>query len=268
MTSTPHTTSTTGSTGSTAATRVPPPVVELRGAIATDLARYVREKVVQTLDHGVDLLGPARVRIVRHDDPARERPVVASARVDLAGRRLHAHVVAADAREAVDLLVDRLRRQVRDEHARRRHRHVADPPRAPGTDALIDRHDVVQAVPTSVSDAVAIMEARDEAFHLFVERATGRHAVAYRGGPTGFRIALDDGSAPSPTRPAHITRSRRPAPVLSPERAVEHLRLAGLPFLFFVDPDDGRARVVHLDRRGRAVLVDVEVGPGWEGSGP
>ena len=53
-------------------------------------------------------------RIVRHDSPARERPVLSSAHVDVAGRRLHAHVVAAEPREAVDLLVDRLRRQVGD----------------------------------------------------------------------------------------------------------------------------------------------------------
>ena len=120
---------------------------------------------------------------------------------------------------------------------------------------------MVQAVPTSVTDAVAIMGDREQAFHLFVEEASRRRGVAYRGGPTGRRIALDDGSAPGPTRPAHITRSSRPALTASPERAVEQPRLAGLPFLFFHDPVAERARVVHLDDRGRAVLVDVEAGP-------
>ncbi|HSK59121.1 MAG TPA: sigma 54 modulation/S30EA ribosomal C-terminal domain-containing protein [Actinomycetospora sp.] len=242
------------------ASRIPPPVIELRGTIAHDLAEYAREKVLLALDHGVDPIGPARVRVVRHDDPAREHPVVASAHVDLAGRRLHAQVVADAPREAVDLLVDRLRRQVGDVHARRRLRRPEAPDRPDDHDLVIARHDVVQAVPTSVDDAVAILDDRGDAFHLFVERTTGRHAVVYRAGPTGRRLALDDGSAPAVPVPAGVTTSALPALLAGPERAVERLRLAGLPFLFFHDPDRSRSRVVHLDGAGRVVLVDVEVG--------
>jgi ribosome-associated translation inhibitor RaiA len=244
-------------------------VIELRGAIAPDLAEYARDKVLLALEHGVDPVGPARIRVVRHDDPARERPVVARAHVDLAGRRLHAHVVAEKPREAVDLLVDRLRRQVSDAHARRRLRRPDTPMSHPHeVDPVIARHDVVQAVPTSVDDGVAIMEDRGDAFHLFVERTTGRHAVVYRGGPTGRRLALDDGTATAVPGAAGTTTSARPARIVGPERAAEHLRLAGLPFVFFHDPDAARARVVHLDERGRVVLVDVEAGPVESGSGP
>ncbi|MFC5139847.1 sigma 54 modulation/S30EA ribosomal C-terminal domain-containing protein [Actinomycetospora rhizophila] len=248
------------STHRTAITAVAPPVVELRGVIGTGLAPYAREKVIQALDHGVHPLGPARIRVVRHDDPARERPIVASAHVDLAGRRLHAHVVAATPREAVDLLVDRLRRQVGDAHARRQPAHTGRSAPAGSVDGVISRHDVVQAVPTSVADAVAIMESRDEAFHLFVERSTGRRAVVYRGGPTGRRVAVDDGSAPQPPGAAGTTVSSRAARTTGPEGAAEQLRLGALPFVFFHDPGIGRARVVHLDERGRTVLVDVETG--------
>ena len=67
------------STHRTPVTTVPPPVVELHGVIGTGLAQYAREKVMQALDHGVHPLGPARIRVVRHDDPARVRPIVASA---------------------------------------------------------------------------------------------------------------------------------------------------------------------------------------------
>lgn len=259
MTPTPHATS--------PASRVPPPVVEFHGAIAGDLAEYAREKVLQALEHGVHPIGPARLRVVRHDDPARDRPVVASAHVDLAGRRLHVHVVAAEPREAVDLLVDRLRRQVDDVHARRQPRHDGAPAGGREAEPTIARHDLVQAVPTSVSDALAIMDAREEAFHLFVERTTGRRAVVYRGGPTGQRLAVDDGSAPDlgetgETRETgETTTSPHPARASTPEHAVEHLRLAALPFLFFHDPAAGRARLVHLDGRGRGVLVDVDAGP-------
>ncbi|MBW0099145.1 hypothetical protein I4I73_24430 [Pseudonocardia sp. KRD-184] len=52
------------------------------------------------------------VRVVRHADPARERPVSARGLVDLAGRPLYAHVDATTPREAVDLLLDRLDRRI------------------------------------------------------------------------------------------------------------------------------------------------------------
>ncbi|MHC1557855.1 HPF/RaiA family ribosome-associated protein [Actinomycetospora sp. C-140] len=241
------------------ATRVPPPVVELRGAIAGDLATYVRDKILRALDRGVRPIGPARVRVVRHDDPARERPVVAAAHVDVARRRLHVHAVAEEPREAVDLLIDRLARQIGDAHSRRQHHHRGGAPDAGDPDTAIGRHDVVQAVPTSAADAAAIMEDRSEAFHLFVERTTGRRAVVYCAGPTGRRLAVDDGSGPAAATP-DVTTSPHAARSLTPERAVEHLRLADMPFLFFHDTEADRARVVHLDHRGRGVLVDVETG--------
>jgi ribosome-associated translation inhibitor RaiA len=54
----------------------------------------------------------AHVRVVRHADPARERPVTAPASVQLAGTPVHVHVEAANPREAADLLVDRLDRRI------------------------------------------------------------------------------------------------------------------------------------------------------------
>ncbi len=92
--------------------------------------------------------------------------------------------------------------------------------------------------------------------------------MVYRGGPTGRRLALDDGTATAVPGAAGTTTSARPPRIVGPERAAEHLRLAGLPFVFFHDPDAARARVVHLDERGRVVLVDVEAGPVESGSGP
>lgn len=90
----------------------PDPVVELRGGIAPDLVAYVRRKVEVVLGHTRRAALHVHVRVVRHADPARDRPVSARALIDLAGRPLHVHVEATTPREAVDLLLDRLDRRI------------------------------------------------------------------------------------------------------------------------------------------------------------
>lgn len=235
-------------------TLVPPPVVELRGQIGPDLAPYAQEVVAHVLASlGRPVLG-TKLRVVRHADPARARPVTASVLVDLGHGHVHAHVTAAHPREAVDLLADRLRRRVLD--ARRGRPRPGPRPAAPHPAAIV-RRDVVQAAPVPVAEAAAILVDLDQVVHLFLDRATGAPAVVYRGGPTGLRVAFRDGPEHAEV-PADLTCSAAPARRLSVEHAVEHLALSGLPFLFFVDPDaDGR--LLHHGEGG-AVLVDVVAG--------
>ena len=85
-----------------------PAVIELSGRIAPDLTEYLRDKIAAVLAHSGRAAMHAHVRVVRHADPARERPFSARVSVRLAGATVHAHVEAATAREAADLLVDRL----------------------------------------------------------------------------------------------------------------------------------------------------------------
>jgi ribosome-associated translation inhibitor RaiA len=85
-----------------------PAVVELAGRIAPDLVEYVQQKIAAVLGHTGRAALSARVRIVRHEDPAREQPITARATLTLAGATVHAHAHAATAREAADLLVERL----------------------------------------------------------------------------------------------------------------------------------------------------------------
>jgi ribosome-associated translation inhibitor RaiA len=54
----------------------------------------------------------ARVRVIRHADPAVARPVVAQANLDVSGRLVRAQVEGATAQEAIDRLEARLRRQL------------------------------------------------------------------------------------------------------------------------------------------------------------
>lgn len=236
---------------------VPPPVVEVRGRIAPDLAPYARGVVTHVLEALGRPAHAARVRVVRHADPARERPVTASVLVELDTGHVHAHVTAAHPREAVDLLADRLRRRVRDSH-RTRPRGAA---RSPARPARVTRHDQVHAVPIAVTEAAAILVDLDEDVHLFLEHDTGQPAVVYRAGPTGLRVAFRDGAAAAVV-PGHVTRSDEPARRLPVEHALDHLALAGLPFLFFTDPA-GDGRLLHRDGDG-VVLVDVVPGAGTD----
>jgi ribosome-associated translation inhibitor RaiA len=100
------------------ATALPPlpmglePTIELSGQIAPDLVEYLREKVAAVLGHTGRAPMHAHVRVVRHADPARERPVTARASVRLAGATVHAHVEAETARAAADRLIDRLDQRI------------------------------------------------------------------------------------------------------------------------------------------------------------
>jgi ribosome-associated translation inhibitor RaiA len=105
----------------------PPIVVELRGDVAADLVEYARKKISHVLTHTGQPVLNARARVARHGDPARERPVVAQANVDVNGRFVRVQIEAATAREALDLLADRLERTARGWEARRGRVFEAEP---------------------------------------------------------------------------------------------------------------------------------------------
>lgn len=235
---------------------VPVAVVELRGGIAPDLADYAREKMAVVLGHTGRAVLRARVRVLRHHDPARERSVVATADVDLDGRPVRVHVAATQPREAVDLLVERLDHRLERviRHAHRPRPEAARGPVAPG-DPEIVRHRSLSATCCSVQDAAAEMDDLGYDFHLFTDVVSGQDAVVYRAGPTGLRLALADGDTTGPYGP-EVTVSTQAAPVLDTDEAVARLELTGWPFVFYLDADHGRAAVLHHRHDGRYGLVD------------
>ena len=72
-----------------------------------------------------------RIVLRIHHDPARERPAVAKASLNVGGRLIRAQVAAEQMPEAIDLLARRLRRNVEaleeEERAHRRDSSAADP---------------------------------------------------------------------------------------------------------------------------------------------
>lgn len=237
---------------------VPRAVVELRGGIAPDLVDYARGKVAVVLGHTGRAVLRARVRVLRHRDPARARPVEASADVDLNGRPVHVHVTATRPHEAVDLLVERLdhrlerlTRPIRKQHRQRPARRSR-----PRDDADIVRRHPRGARCCSVQDAAAEMDDLGYDFHLFTDIVSGQDAVVYRGGPTGLRLALADGGTAGPYGP-DITVSAVAAPVLDTGQALARLEITGRPFVFYLDADHGRAALLHHRHDGGYGLLDL-----------
>jgi ribosome-associated translation inhibitor RaiA len=106
-------------------------VVELGGRIADDLVDYLRDRISTVLGHTGRPALHAHVRVVRHEDPARERPVTARASVQLAGATVHVHADATTPREAADLLLDRLDQRIARIKRTRRGDRLAPVPPAP-----------------------------------------------------------------------------------------------------------------------------------------
>lgn len=238
---------------------LPEIVVEVRGGIADDLAGYTRERVSEALIRTSRPVPRVHVRVVKHGDPAREKGVTAHANVDLDGRPLLVHSAAATPREAVDLLVERLRHRL--ERLPRGRRPRSGPseghPPVPADEPGIVRHATSSPAPMSVDAAVAEMDDLGLDFHLFVESRTGQDAVVYRDGPTGLRLSRSAGGPdPDGSHGVLVTVSPQPAPLLNTAEAIERLRVTGLPFLFYVDADHERATVLYHRDDGDYGLID------------
>lgn len=239
-------------------------------------ADYARAKIGQLgrLAHRPVLR--ARVRVTEHRDPAVERPVVAQGNLDVDGRLVRAQAQGETAQETIDLLESRLRHRLERiaEHWESRRgeqpaagphewRHESEPshrpsyfPRPADERRVIRRKSFTMALCT-VDEAALEMNLLDYDFHLFTEIGTASAGVLYRGGPTGYRLAL---VAPVPTDQLSpfeldVTISAQPAPCLSLDEATERLSLLGLPFLFFIDAAQGRASVLYHRYDGHYGLI-------------
>lgn len=207
-----------------------------------------------------------------------EWPIVAQANLDVNGRLVRAQVAAPTMTEAVDALDDRLRsrlaRSAQHWEARRGRRYHPDPhewrhgdppsewqpwfPR-PAEERQIVRHKSFTPPCCTVDEVAAQMNELDYDFYLFTELGSGQDSVLYRAGPTGYRLAQlpprPDAVAPGQLS---LTISERSAPLLTAQEAVERLNLTGLPFVFYLDGDHGRGRLLYHRYDGHYGLITVE----------
>jgi ribosome-associated translation inhibitor RaiA len=257
---------------------------DLPAAIHVDVTRrgqlpgiddYVQEKIGGLGRYAHQPVLHARVRLSRHADPAVSRAVVAQANLDVNGRLVRAQVEGNTAREAVDRLEARLRNRLErvaghrevqrgnasqaDPHEWRHQSEPAHRPdyfQRPADQRRIIRRKSFTLGTRTVDEAAQEMELLDYDFHLFTEKGTKQASVLYRTGPTGYRLAQ---VKPTPEKVARyalpLSISPQPAPVITVQDAKERLILLGLPFLFFIDADQGRADVLYHRYDGHYGLI-------------
>ncbi|MBR7828811.1 HPF/RaiA family ribosome-associated protein [Actinospica sp. MGRD01-02] len=261
----------------------------LHGSVSADDAAYARRKVAALAHYVREPIAFARVKLTELRNPAVRRGSIAQGNLDVAGRAVRAQIAASTMREAVDLLVDRLRVRLArvNEHwearrggmpkpAPREWRHGSEPthrpdhyPRSVEDRQIIRRKSFAQRV-ESADEAAFEMESMDYDFHLFTDEATGADCVIYRAGPTGYRLArTTPGATPEPGPLAvPLTVSPVAAPNLSLPDAENRLEATGWPFVFFVDSETRRGSVLYHRYDGHyGLITSAEQSPGAAGPG-
>lgn len=261
--------------------------VQVIGDTTPDIAAYAEQRLRKLFGDTRFPVLHARTRITRYADPARVRPVVAEANLDVNGRFVRAQLSAPSAREAVDLLHDRLRRRLHhlvqrsdgnweDRRGRRtaaeehEWRHGDDPghrapyfPRAADEREIV-RHKTVTPACCGIDEAAAAMTDMDYDVHLFTEVGSGQDSVLQRSGPSGYRLAQVQ---PQPDRrlaphTLPVTVSLQPAPRLSVAEAKARMAVVEEPFLFFVDTERNRGALLYHRYDGHYGLIEPVEGGG------
>ncbi|HUI02521.1 MAG TPA: sigma 54 modulation/S30EA ribosomal C-terminal domain-containing protein [Acidimicrobiales bacterium] len=206
----------------------------------------------------------ARLKLSWEPDPARERPAVAEATLDLSGDLVRAHVTAPTMAEAVDLLGHRVRDRLEHLAKHRRQLRQETGQAAPGTwrhgdlpmlrpryfdrpvqDREVVRHKTFAVDELTPDEAVFDMEQLDYDFYLFRDLASDTDSLIERAGDS-YRltrlspVAVDPGPTAAPVDVAPV-----PAPMLTLAEAIERLDAGGEPHVFFAEAATGRGTVVY-----------------------
>jgi ribosome-associated translation inhibitor RaiA len=249
-------------------------VVQARGDVSAGERAYAQEKIDRVRDLAAGPVLFARVDLTAHADPARERPAFAKAELDVNGRLVRAHVAATTMFEAIDLLEARLRDRL-ERHAHRaeaqhlRHRgggehewrHGDEPTTRPSyfprpvEDRELLRQKTFAVGEMTPDEAVLDLELLDHDFYLFTNRETGEDNVIARSEGSGYEL-LEPSATCSLTATAAPIRHSAIRPLTSSvEDAEQLLDLADLPFVFFLDPERGRGRVLYRRYDGHYGLI-------------
>lgn len=217
----------------------------------------------------------ARVKLTVTNDPARSRPAIAQALIDVNGDLVRAHVAAETMPAAIQLLSDRLDDKLdhRAQHHQGLHkssgvsgpgewRHGSLPSANPGYyDRPIEERRLVRRrtfAPEGITPDEAIFEMRelDYDFYLFVDGGSGEDAVVERQPDGSARLTrLHPLSAQPGNLAEAFTVSEHAPPLLTVEEALERLGAIGQNFLFFADAATGRGNMVYKRYDGHYGLI-------------
>ncbi len=248
-----------------------PVEVTVRGDVPAEIRDYAQAKVSHVRDQAHAPVLAAHVVLTLLGDPARERPALAEASLDVNGTQIRAKAVASDLTGATDLLDARLQRALRQHRDRERTRHrwigVAtehewrhgDLPTARGStfprppaDREVVRRKTFALEPADLEEAAFDMDQLGHDFYLFTDPVTGRDAVVQRT-PEG-RYAVQ-GTVDLGHHLEGMVDLLGEPPVLTETEARTRLDAGGEPFVFYLDAVDRRGRVLYVRHDGHYGLI-------------
>lgn len=243
-----------------------------RGDVPAEMREYAATKIGRVARYAHQPVLEVSVVLTLAEDPARERPATAEASLDVNGTQVRAKMSAPQMGEAIDLLEDRLRRNLvqHEDRIRTRHRWIGLPdehewrrgdlptprggetfPRPPEERQVIRRKTFALA-PITVDEAAYEMDLLGHDFYLFIEVVSGADAVVRRDEEGGYVVHGEVLAQPHPS--GKVTYDG-PAAVLTDEEARTRLEVGGEPFVFYVEPASRRGRVLYLRYDGHYGLI-------------
>jgi hypothetical protein len=224
----------------------------VRGNVTAEDAAAAVAGLRSVLDRVAEPVHFARLKLTHAADPARDRPELLQATVDVAGDLVRAQVAAASTTEATTLLADRLRAQLR--HRAERAAAVRRPPRTvrperarrPADEREVVARKAYEVAELTPDEAIFDMEQLDHDFYVFHDLASGRDACVSRHDDGAYLIARVGGLGSDHGQTAvDLVESPTAAPELTLAEAVERLEAGAEPFVFFADASSGRGSVVY-----------------------
>jgi ribosome-associated translation inhibitor RaiA len=193
------------------------------------------------------------------------RPFVVDASLILRDRLLAAHTAGKTPEEALDKAVHRLRRQIlrvtKSEVAQRNEPlalDVVERPEAalkpPQERQIVHRHPY-RAEPLSTGEAVRELLDLDLEFILFTHGRTGEDVVVYRRDDGRIGLIHPQGSALADENDIVVAEPSRYSEPLTLDKAREEMDWLNHRFLYFIDAEDGRGKVLYLRHDGDYGLV-------------
>jgi hypothetical protein len=234
-------------------------------SIPRRLAQEARELLAGLQRYvGRPLLG-ARLTL-RQDSPGADRPFAADATVLMNGRPVAAHTAGRSPREAAELAVDSLRRQLRDlvaaEVAQRNEPRTRERPirewrafKPPEERAIVRRRTYV-ATPLPTLDAIDDLLALEVQFNLFRHARTLEDVVVHLRDDGAIGLLHPRGSVLADERDVVVPEPSRYSEALTLEKARVEMDFLNHRYLYLTDAGDGRGKVLYLRRDGDYGLVE------------
>jgi ribosome-associated translation inhibitor RaiA len=243
--------------------------VTSRGEVREKDEAYARDKIRHLVAYTRAPVLFGEITLTQSADPARQRPSIAEAVLDVNGEPVRAQVAAHEMAAAIHLLENRLHRrldrhdEVRDDRRERNLRHPEHEPHEwrhgeprgqrpeyfdrPVDERQLVRHKTYASGEMTPDEAADALDLLGHDFLLFTNIVTGADAVIFYDEEHGLELidASNRDDAVGPDTVAPIRLSKFVARHASVAEAIEELDLDLTRFVFFVDARSDRGNVAY-----------------------